>query len=187
MTEEAQMCIDLAKDSMEESLKHHEKSLKKVRAGKANPTMLDSIQIESYGARMPLAQVSNISVPDPRTLTIAPWDKSNLILIENEIRNSNLGFNPQNNGEMIIINVPVLTEERRNDLVKKVRVETEDSKISIRNVRRTANEEAKQMEKDGLSEDECKRLQDSIQSLTDDYTKKIESISDAKESEILKV
>ncbi len=187
MTEEAQMCLDLAKDSMEEAISHHERALKKVRAGKANPTMLDSIQIDNYGMNMPLNQVSNIGTPDPRTLTITPWDKANLSKIENEIRNSNLGFNPQNNGEMIIINVPVLTEERRNELVKKVKSEAEDSKVSIRNTRRSANEEAKQLEKDGLSEDESKRLQDSIQTLTDDFIKRIEDLTNAKEADILKV
>lgn len=187
MTEEAQMCLDVAREGMDEAIKHHEKALKKIRAGKANPTMLDSIQIDNYGMNMPLNQVSNISTPDPRTLTITPWDKANLSKIENEIRNSNLGFNPQNNGEMIIINVPVLTEERRNDLVKKVRSESEDTKVSIRNTRRSANEDAKQLEKDGLSEDESKRLQDKIQELTDEFIKKVDGLSEAKESDILKV
>jgi ribosome recycling factor len=187
MTEEAEMLLEMTEEGMQQSLDHLEKEFRKIRASKANPSMLDGIHVEVYGSSMPLNQIANISTPDPRTLTIQPWDKNNLHLIEKEIINSNLGFNPMNDGELIRINVPILTEERRNDLVKRARHEAENAKIGIRNHRRSANEDAKAMEKDGLPEDEVKRLQDKIQKLTDDYIEKVEKALEIKEKDITTV
>ncbi len=187
MTEEAEMVLEMAEESMQKSIDHLDRELRKIRAGKANPAMLDGISIESYGATMPLNQVANISTPDPRTLMIQPWDKANLPLIEKEIINSNLGFNPQNDGTVIRINVPVLTEERRLSLVKKAKAEEEEAKIGIRNARRHANDEAKQLEKEGLSEDEVKRLMDKIDDLTHDFYKKAEKLFEEKEKDIVSI
>ena len=187
MTEESEMLIEMTEDAMKQSLEHLDKEFHKIRASKANPSMVDGITIEVYGSSMPLNQVASISTPDPRTLVIQPWDKANLSLIEKEIMNSNLGFNPMNDGQLIRINVPVLTEERRFSLVKMAKSEAENAKIGIRNHRRAANDDAKALEKDGVSEDEVKRLQDKIQKLTDSYIEKIEKALEAKEKDITTV
>lgn len=187
MVEEAQMVLDMAKESMDETLSHTKKAFKKIRAGKANTSMLDSVKVDNYGVMMPLNQMSSLSTPDARTIIVKPWDKNNLDKIETEIQNANLGFNPQNNGETIIINVPVLTEERRKNLVNQVHKEAEDSKVGIRNARRSANDEAKSLEKEGLSEDERKRLEAKIQELTDEYIEKIEKMVKDKEEDITTV
>ena len=187
MTEEAAMCLELAEDHMKSSIQHLEKELHKIRAGKANPSMLDGIAIENYGSHMPLNQVASISTPDPRTLIIQPWDKANLALIEKVIINSSLGLNPQNDGVIIRLSIPVLTEERRMDLVKKAKTEVEDAKIGIRNARKTAMHEAQQLEKDGLSEDERKQLEDKIQDLTNKYSKISEEVYAEKEKDILTI
>ncbi len=187
MTEEAEMVLEMAKESMQSSIDHLDRELHKIRAGKASPSMLDGISIDNYGSSMPLNQVANISTPDPRTLMIQPWDKANLPLIEKEIINSNLGFNPQNDGTIIRINVPVLTEERRLGLVKKAKAEEEEAKIGIRNARRNANDEAKQLEKDGLSEDETKRLQSKIDDLTHEFYKIAEKMFEDKEKDITSI
>lgn len=184
MTEESEMLLEMTEENMSQTLVHLEKELHKIRASKANPSMLDGINVEVYGSSMPLNQIANISTPDPRTLVIQPWDKANLSLIEKEIINSNLGFNPMNNAELIRINVPVLTEERRMSLVKHASTETENAKVGIRNHRRHANDEAKALEKDGVSEDEVKRLQDKIQELTDRFIKKAEDMFSEKEADI---
>ncbi len=184
MTEEAEMCLEMTEESMKASINHLEDELHKIRAGKANPSMLDSIAIENYGSRMPLSQVANISTPDPRTLVIQPWDKANLVLIEKEIINSNLGLNPQNDGTIIRLNIPVLTEERRFDLIKQSKAETEDAKVGIRNARKDGNKEADQLEKDGLSEDLSKRLIDNIQDLTNKYSDIADKVFSAKEKDI---
>ncbi|MCK5847488.1 MAG: ribosome recycling factor [Bacteroidales bacterium] len=184
MTEEAEMCLEMTEDSMKSSLKHLESELHKIRAGKANPSMLDSISIDNYGSVMPLNQVANISTPDPRTLVIQPWDKANLVLIEKEITNSNLGLNPQNDGTIIRLNIPILTEERRMDLIKQSKAEAEDAKVGVRNARKDANHEADQLEKDGLSEDITKKLMDKIQDLTNQYTKLVDDVFYIKEKDI---
>ena len=184
MTEEADMCMEMAEESMKASIKHLESELHKIRAGKANPTMLDGISIENYGSQMPLSQVANISTPDPRTLVIQPWDKANLVLIEKEIINSNLGLNPQNDGTIIRLNVPVLTEERRMGLIKQSKSAAEDAKVGIRNARKDANQEAHQLEKDGLSEDMTKKLVDKIQDLTNKYSSIADKTFEAKEKDI---
>lgn len=187
MDEFCQLCYDEAKEGMELSLEHLKKELQKIRAGKANPQMLDGIRIDYYGTITPLNQVSNINTPDPRTIVIQPWDKFSLPLIEKAVLAANLGFNPQNNGDIIRISVPPLTEERRKELVKKARAEGEHAKIGIRNTRKNANTEAKNLEKDGVSEDDVKKLEKDIQELTDSYIEKVDKILDAKEKDIMTV
>ncbi len=187
MTEESEMLLAMTEEAMKQSLDHLDKEFHKIRASKANPSMVDGITIEVYGSSMPLNQVASISTPDPRTLVIQPWDKANLSPIEKEIMNSNLGFNPMNDGQLIRINVPILTEERRQSLVKMAKVESENAKIGIRNHRRSGNDEAKSLEKDGVSEDEIKNLQDKIQDLTNTYISKIEKALEIKETDITTV
>lgn len=149
--------------------------------------MLGSVFVDYYGSMTPLSQVSNVNVPDARTLTIQPYEKSMLTPIEKAIMNANLGFNPMNNGDVIIISVPPLTEERRRDLVKQAKNEAEEAKIGIRNHRKDANTEIKKLEKDGVSEDLCKKAEDDVQKLTDNFIKKIEEHLAVKEAEIMKV
>lgn len=187
MNEFCQLCYDEAKEGMEQALEHLRKELTKVRAGKANPQMLDGIKIDYYGVITPLNQVSNINTPDPRTIVIQAWDKSSLALIEKAVLAANLGFNPQNNGDVIRISVPPLTEERRKELVKKARAEGENARIGIRNTRKNANTEAKKLEKDGVPEDDIKKLEKEIQDLTDSYIDKVDKILDAKEKDIMTV
>lgn len=187
MTEESLMLLEMTEDGMKHSLDHLEKELHKVRAGKASPAMLDGVFVENYGAMMPLNQVSTITTPDPRTITLQPWDKNMLHPIEKAIMAANLGFNPQNDGILVRISVPVLTEERRRDLVKRAKSEAENAKVGIRNVRRGSNEDAKKLEKDGVSEDEIKDLQEKIQNLTNKYIEKVDKILEHKEKDIMTV
>jgi ribosome recycling factor len=184
MNEDVTFIIDSAKESMDGSISHLEKALVKIRAGKASPVMLSTVMIEYYGSVTPLSQVSNINTPDARTISVQPWEKSILQDIETAITNSNLGFNPMNNGEMIIINVPPLTEERRVQLVKQAKAEAEDAKVSIRSARQEANKEIKALD---ISEDLQKNAEVDIQELTDTYSKKIDAILGVKETEIMKV
>ncbi len=187
MDEDAQMIIDLANEKMEKALHFLETDLSRIRAGKANTHILDGIYVEYYGNPVPLAQVSNISTPDPKTIAIQPWEKNMIAPIEKAIMASDLGITPMNNGEIIRINIPMLTEERRKELVKQVKHEGEVAKVSLRNSRRDANEELKKMHKDGLPEDEMKKGELDIQKMTDDHSAKIEKIIEAKEKEILTV
>ena len=187
MTEEINFIIDEAKESMEGSIAHLIKALLNIRAGKANPQMLGAVFVDYYGSATALSQVANISVPDPRTLTVTPWEKNMLQPIEKAIMIANLGLNPMNNGDMIIINIPALTEERRKDLSKQAKTEAEDAKISIRNARKDANTDIKKQEKEGTSEDVCKDAEDLVQKLTDAYIKKIDDIFAEKDAEIMKV
>lgn len=187
MTEEINFIIDTAKESMQGSIAHLEKEFTNIRAGKASPAMLGSVFVEYYGAQTPLSQVSNVSVPDARTITISPYEKKMLQPIEKAIMVANLGFNPMNNGDMIIISVPPLTEERRRDLAKQAKSEAEDAKIGIRNARKDANTDIKKEEKNGTSEDVCKKAEEDVQKLTDNYIKKIDEILVLKEAEIMKV
>jgi ribosome recycling factor len=143
--------------------------------------------IDYYGSMTPIDQTANINTPDPRQIIVQPWDKSIIGLLEKAIQNANLGFNPKNEGEVLRISVPPLTEERRIELVKKAKVETENAKISIRNVRRSSNDFAKSLEKDGLPEDEAKRLQDKIQELTDEFIKKVDELFASKEKDVMTV
>ena len=147
MTEGSQLCLEEAKEGMEKALSHFKKELQKLRAGKANPVMLEGVKVDYYGTETPLNQVSNVSTPDPKTITIQPWEKAMISPIEKAIMAANLGFNPQNDGSTIRIPIPPLTEERRMDLVKKVKEFAEDTKVGIRSSRKIANDEAKTLEK----------------------------------------
>ena len=185
--EEIEFILDSAKESMEGSIAHLEKEFLNIRAGKASPQMLGSVFVDYYGSQTPLSQVSNVNVPDARTITIQPYEKTMLQAIEKAIMIANIGFNPMNNGDMIIINVPALTEERRRDLVKQAKAESEDAKIGIRNARKDANTDIKKLEKEGTSEDICKTAEDDIQKLTDGFIRKVDEHLVAKEAEIMKV
>jgi ribosome recycling factor len=183
--EELEFIVDTTKESMESSIRHLESAFNKIRAGRANPAMLQSILVEYYGAPTPLSQIANISVPDGMTLSIQPWEKSTLGPIEKSIFQANLGFTPNNNGETIIINIPPLTEERRKDLVKQAKAECENSKVSIRKARQEANADIKKIE--SLSEDQKKDGEEQIQILTDKYVKLTEENLAQKEKEIMTV
>lgn len=184
MDEEVKFVLDSAKESMDGSISHLEKAFIKIRAGKASPVMLSSVMVDYYGSQTPLSQVSNINTPDARTISVQPWEKNLLGEIETAIMNANLGFNPMNNGEMVIINVPPLTEERRIQLVKQAKAEAEDAKVSIRSARQEANKELKALE---ISEDLLKNAEVDVQELTDAYIKKVDSTLSVKEAEIMKV
>ena len=184
MNEEIGFIIEVANESMRFSFEHLEKELVNIRAGKANPVMLKSVMIDYYGVPTPLSQVSNINTPDGRTITVQPWEKPLIAEIVKGILNANLGFNPMNNGESVIINVPPLTEERRMELVKLAKAETENTRVSIRNARKDANNEIK---KSDLSKDLQKNAEIDIQGLTDNYIKKVDNVFSSKEKEILTV
>ena len=184
MKEELQFILDSAKESMQSAINHLESELLNIRAGKANPVMLKSVMVDYYGAPTPLSQVANVNTPDGRTLSIQPWEKSLLAEIEKGIMIANLGFNPMNNGESIIINVPPLTEERRKELAKMAKAEAENAKVSIRNARKDANQDIK---KSDDSEDMQKNCEIDVQSATDSFIVKIEGILAAKEKEIMTV
>ncbi|MFN3753053.1 ribosome recycling factor [Flavobacterium sp.] len=185
--EEIEFILDSTKESMEGSIAHLEKEFLNIRAGKATPQMLGGVFVDYYGSQTPLSQVANINVPDARTITVTPWEKNMLHPIEKAIMVANLGFNPMNNGDNIIISVPALTEERRRDLVKQAKAEAEDAKIGIRNARKDANTDIKKLEKEGASEDICKTAEDDVQKLTDAYIRKIDEHLAVKEAEIMKV
>ncbi|MEP0262548.1 ribosome recycling factor [Dokdonia sp.] len=185
MNEEIQFILDSTKEAMEGAISHLQKRLNTIRAGKASPAMLQSVMVDYYGSPTPLSQVANVNTPDGRTITVQPWEKSIISDIERAIMNSNLGFNPMNNGESIIINVPPLTEERRKDLVKQARAEAEDARIGVRNDRKGANNDLKKL--DDVSEDLIKNAEIDVQSLTDTYIKSVENTLVAKEKEIMTV
>ena len=184
MNEEILIIIETVKESMKSSILHLEKELLNVRAGKANPVMLKSIMVDYYGTATPLSQVANVNTPDARTLSIQPWEKTLLSEIEKAILHANIGFNPMNNGESIIINVPPLTEERRNDLVKLAKTEVENAKVGIRNARKDGNSEIK---KSAVSEDLQKNAEIDIQELTDNFITLVDQVFSTKEKEILTV
>lgn len=184
MNEDIKLILDATKEGMESTLEHLERMFIKIRAGKASPIMLSSVMVEYYGSLTPLAQIANIGAPDARTLSVQPWEKNMLHEIEKAIMNSNLGFNPMNNGDYVIINVPPLTEERRKDLVKQAKSEAEDAKIGVRNSRQEANKEIRGLE---ISDDLKKSSETDIQALTDKFIKKIDALFDLKEAEIMKV
>ena len=187
MNEESQFCLEEAKEGMEHALLHLDREFHKIRAGKANPQMLEGVKVDYYGALTDIDKISNISTPDPRQIAVQPWEKNMLAPIEKAIMNANLGFNPQNNGEIIRILVPPLTEERRRDMVKRAKVEAENGKISIRNIRRAAMDTAKKLEKDGIPEDEIKVLEKEIQDTTNLYIDKIDKHFAVKEKDIMTV
>ena len=183
--EEIEFILDSTRESMNKSMKHLEIVFSKIRAGKASPQMLDNVSVDYYGAMTPLSQASNINTPDAKTISIQPWDKSMLEIMEKSIIDANLGFTPMNNGEMIIINIPPLTEERRRDLVKQSKTEAENAKVSIRNVRKDANDELKKI--DGLSKDIIKDAENSVQDVTNEFSSKVDALFKKKESEIMTV
>lgn len=187
MNEDVQDLFDLAEEEMKETLSYLNKKLASLRAGKANVHMLDGIKVDYYGTLTPLSQVANVNTPDAQTITVQPWEKNMTAVIEKEIQKANLGFNPSNKGDMLYISVPPLTEERRRELVKVVKTEEENSKISVRETRRSTLDEIKKLKNDGLPEDDERRAQDKVQEMTDSYVKKIEEIIEAKEKEIMTV
>lgn len=172
---------------MQKALDHLDRELGKIRAGKANPKMLEGIMVEYYGTMTPLQQVASVNTPDPRTIAVQPWEKGMIGPIEKAIMNANLGLNPDNNGDIVRINVPPLTEERRQSLVKQVKKEGEDARISIRNARRDANDDLKKLKKDGLPEDLEKDAEDQVQKLTDQFVKNVDDMLSKKEKDIMTV
>lgn len=187
MHEDIEFCLEEAKEGMQNTILHLEKEFQKIRAGKASSQMLEGVRIDYYGVMTPIDQTANISTPDARQIIVQPWDKSVLGLIEKAIMAANLGFNPKNEGEILRIVVPALTEERRRELVKRAKTEAENAKISIRNIRRNANETAKKLKKEGVPEDEVDKLETDIQKITDDYSEKVDKILEIKEKDIMTV
>ncbi len=187
MQEEIDLILEDAQERMAKAIEHLDNELGKIRAGKANPKMLEGILVDYYGSMTPLSQVANLSTPDPRTIAIQPWEKQLIGEIEKAIMAANLGFNPDNNGDIIRINIPPLTEERRKDLVKQAKSECEDAKVSFRNTRRDCNEELKKMKKNGLSEDLEKDAEAEVQKITDGYVKQVDDMFAVKEKDILTV
>lgn len=187
MNEEVKKVIDQAKALMEKTISHLESELSKVRAGKANPSMLDNVMVDYYGQRVPLNQAAGVNTQDARTIIVQPWEKSMLTPIEKAIQIANLGFNPQNDGVVIRILVPPLTEERRKELVKKAKQESEDAKVGLRTTRKDSIDAIKKLQKNGLPEDEAKDAENKIQQLTDQYSQKCEKHLENKEKEILTV
>lgn len=185
--EEIEIYLETAKEMMEKAMSRCKTGLSKVRAGKAMPSMLDGLMVDYYGAATPLNQVASLSTPDARTIFIKPWEKSTIQEIEKAIINSNLGFNPQNDGESILINVPQLTEERRIQLVKQSKGVTEDAKVSVRNARKEANDELRKLLKDGASEDMIKSAEGDVQVLTDQHVKQLDELLELKEKDIMTV
>ncbi|MFT6850714.1 MAG: ribosome recycling factor [Sphingobacteriales bacterium] len=187
MDELVKAYYDEAKDSMEKAVVHVELELQKIRAGKAMPNMLDGVQVDYYGSMVPLSQVANISTPDPRSLMVQPWEKAMIQPVETAIINSNLGMAPGNDGNVIRISIPPLTEERRKDLVKKAKGEGENCKIAIRNIRKDAMSNIKSLKDDGVSEDAVKEGEDEAQKLTNDFIGKVDRHIERKEVDIMTV
>lgn len=181
------MYLEDANDMMNKSIQHLSEALSKIRAGKASPAMLGGVMVEYYGNLTPLTQVASISSPDARTLLVKPWEKPMIQEIERAIMNSDLGLNPQSDGEQVIINIPALTEDRRIQLVKQAKAEGEHGKISIRNARKDTNDGLKKLKNDGASEDAIKNAEDEVQKLTDTFTKKIDDLLTKKEVDIMTI
>ena len=187
MNEEIELISEETRDRMEKALEHLEHELARLRAGRSNPALLDGITVDYYGVNSPLTQVSNINTPDAKTILVQPWEKNMLGPIEKAIMAANIGLTPVNNGEVIRMSIPPLTEERRHQLVKQVRMEGETAKISIRNARKWANDELKQLLKDGLPEDAEKEAVAEIQELTNSFTGKIDKVMAVKEKDVMTV
>ncbi|HRX15295.1 MAG: ribosome recycling factor [Spirochaetes bacterium] len=185
------MVNDILKDvesRMSKSVKALEKEFVAIRTGRANPSILDSVSIDAYGSPMPLNQVATVSCPEARLIMVQPWDKGNIGAIEKAILKADLNLNPSNDGNVIRIQIPELTEERRKELVKQAKNKAEDCRVAIRNVRRDGNDMVKELEKDkSISEDDSKKEQDNIQKLTDKYTEMVQKLTDNKEKEILSI
>lgn len=187
MNEEIELLLEETKEKMDTTISFLESELSKLRAGKATPALLDGICVDYYGTNTPLSQVSNVNTPDAKSIVVQPWEKKMLEPIEKAILAANIGLTPMNNGEIIRINVPALTEERRLQLVRMVKTEGENAKISVRNSRKWANDELKKLLKDGLSEDLEKDAEDTVQEHTDEYVKRVEVVIEAKEKDIMTV
>ncbi len=184
MNEEVDFILESTEENMQKAIRHLEKQLLNIRAGKASPAMLGSVMVEYYGTMTPLQQVANVNTPDARTLTIQPFERGTLQNIEKGIMMANLGFNPMNNGDSVIINVPPLTEERRRELAKQAKAEAEGAKIGIRNDRKVANNDLKKLD---ISEDLSKIAEENVQTLTDKYIKRVDNIYENKEKEIMTI
>ncbi|SKB54303.1 ribosome recycling factor [Salegentibacter holothuriorum] len=184
MEDDIEFIIDSAKEGMDNAIEHLKKQLQNIRAGKASPAMLGSVMVEYYGAQTPLQQVANVNTPDARTISIQPFEKSLIKDIEKGIMLANLGFNPMNNGESVIINVPPLTEERRKQLTKQAKAEAEDAKIGVRNDRKSANNELKKLD---ISEDLLRDAENEVQELTNAHITRIDAILENKEKEIMTI
>lgn len=187
MQEEVDFILEHTQEKMQAAIDHLVKELLHIRAGKASPAMLDGVLVDYYGSMTPLSQVANVSTPDARTIAIQPWEKALIPTIEKAIMNANLGLNPDNNGEIIRINIPVLTEERRKGLVKQVHQEGEVAKVSIRTARKEANDSLKKLLKDGLSEDVEKDAENEVQNFTDDFGIKVDDLTKVKEKDIMTI
>lgn len=187
MQEDIQVILDETKEMMNKAVKHVAEELGKIRAGKAMPSMLDSVKVDYYGAKTPLNQVSSVNTLDARTIIVKPWEKTIIGDIEKAIMAADLGLNPQNDGENIIINIPSLTEERRQELVKQAKHEGEEGKISIRNARQEAISQIKELKDEGVSEDDIKVGEDKVQELTDVHGEKIDQLVQKKEEDIMHV
>ncbi|MGY6561100.1 MAG: ribosome recycling factor [Luteibaculaceae bacterium] len=187
MNEDVNLVLQMAEDGMKKAISHLQSELLKIRAGRANPSMLEGVKVDYYGTPTPINQVASVNTPDARTITLQPWEKKMMEPIQTAIINANLGFNPSNNGDQIIISIPPLTEERRKDLVKMSKSESENAKVGIRAARKDANDEIKQLQKDGLAEDLAKSAEDQIQKLTDKYSALAEQELAKKEKDILTV
>lgn len=187
MNEELQLIIDTTEEAMQAAVVHLENELTKIRGGRASANMVDGVMVDYYGATTPLNQVANVNTPEARTISIQPWEKSMIDPIMRAIQAANLGFNPTNNGSLIICAIPPMTEERRKQLVKKAKEEGEHAKVSIRTARKDANEELKKLVKAGLPEDEGKDGEAKIQAVTDNYVAKVDKHIEQKEKEIMTV
>lgn len=187
MDEEVQLYLDDAKENMEKAVHHFYHEMQKLRAGKANPQILEGVHVDYYGASTPLTQVANINTPDAKSLVIQPWEKKMIDPIEKAILAANIGITPMNNGEVVRLNFPPLTEERRKLLVKQVKHEGENARVSIRNSRRDLIEEIKKMQKNGLAEDIAKTAEEKADKLTDSFYKKVDEVIAAKEKEIMTI
>ncbi len=179
--------LEQAEEMMDKAVQHTNSELTRIRAGKAMPSMLDGVSLEYYGAMTPIGQVASVTTPDARTISIKPWEKKMIPEIEKAIINSNLGFNPQNDGELIRINIPPLTEERRISLVKQAKGEIENGKISIRNARKEVMDGLKKLLKDGAPEDAIKDAEEEVQKITNSHTTKVDELLVAKEKDIMTI
>ncbi len=185
MPERLKPIYSTAKSTMQKAYDHLEKELMGIRAGKASPSMLDGVSVDYYGTKTPVSQLANVTASDARTLTIQPWDKASLPEIEKAIFASNMGLTPQNDGEIIRLNIPPLTTERRKQLAKQIKAEGEHAKVGIRNARKSCNDQIKALNKDGLSDDLCKDGEAEIQNITNNFGKKVDQLIAAKENEVM--
>lgn len=187
MDDRLKKLIEEAKDTMSKAVDHVENELTKIRAGKASPQMLDSVHVDYYGTPTPIAQVANVNTPDARTIVVQPWEKNLISAIEKAITDANLGLNPQNDGVVIRLAIPPLTEERRKDLVKRVKAEGEAGKVAVRNIRKDVNEKIKKQQKEGVAEDDAKTAEAEVQKVTDSYIVKVDKHIEVKEKDIMTV